>query len=108
MKKSFSNSYIYFHSKFEPLFVSIYKVFNKTYHNVYIHSFTFFSEYTFITSLKICFVYTDRFTYYRKYILQITQPSQYICTQLQYRFAVISEAPSRFIEIESKEGSTHM
>ena len=26
--------------------------------------------------------------------LQITQPSQYIWTQLQYRFAVISEAPS--------------
>jgi len=33
------------------------------------------------------------FIYYRKYILQITQPSQYRCTQLQYRFfAVISEA----------------
>ena len=31
---------------------------------------------------------------YREYILQITQPSQYRCTQLQYRFAVISEAPS--------------
>ena len=29
-----------------------------------------------------------------QYILQITQPSQYRCTQLQYRFAVISEAPS--------------
>ena len=29
---------------------------------------------------------------YRKYIQQITQPSQYRCTQLQYRFAVISEA----------------
>ena len=28
------------------------------------------------------------------YILQITQPSQYRCTQLRYRFVVISEAPS--------------
>ena len=34
------------------------------------------------------------FIYYRKYILQITQPSQYRCKQLQYRFAVISKAPS--------------
>ena len=71
--------------KFEPLFVSIYKVFNKTYHNVYIHSFTFFSEYTFITSLKICFVYTDRFTYYRKYILQITQPSIQCSRRFNYK-----------------------
>ena len=38
--------------------------------------------------------HTERFMYYRKYILQITQPSQYRCTQLQYRFAVIFEAPS--------------
>ena len=37
---------------------------------------------------------TERFISYRKYILQITQPSQYRCTQLQYRFAVITEAPS--------------
>ena len=37
---------------------------------------------------------TTCFIYYRKYILQITQPSKYRCTQLQYRFAVISEAPS--------------
>ena len=37
---------------------------------------------------------TERFIYYRKYIQQITQPSPYRCTQLQYRFAVISEAPS--------------
>ena len=35
-----------------------------------------------------CFIY-----YNRKSILQITQPIQYRCTQLQYRFAVISEAP---------------
>ena len=35
--------------------------------------------------------------YYRKFILQITQPSQYRCTQLQYRCAVISEAPSTFL-----------
>ena len=32
--------------------------------------------------------------YYRKYILQNTQPSQYRYTQLQYRFEVISQAPS--------------
>ena len=37
---------------------------------------------------------TERFISYRKYILQITQPSRYRCTQLQYRFAGISEAPS--------------
>ena len=37
---------------------------------------------------------TECFIYYHKYILQIPQPSQYGCTQLQYRFAVISEAPS--------------
>ena len=28
--------------------------------------------------------------------MQITQFSQYRCTQLQYRFAVISEAPSTY------------
>jgi len=38
--------------------------------------------------------YIERFISYRKYKLQITQPSQYRCTQLQYRFAVISDAPS--------------
>ena len=37
---------------------------------------------------------TERFISYRKYTLQITQPSKYRCTQLQCRFAVISEAPS--------------
>ena len=37
---------------------------------------------------------TERFISYRKYIQQITQPSQCRCTQLQYRFALISEAPS--------------
>ena len=31
---------------------------------------------------------------YHKYILQITRPSQNKYTKLQYRFAVISEAPS--------------
>ena len=45
-------------------------------------------------SIFLC--YTDGFTYYRKYILQITQPSQYRSTQLQYRFAVISDAPSKY------------
>ena len=35
------------------------------------------------------------YTYYVFHILpQIWQPSQYRCTQLQYIFAVISEAPS--------------
>ena len=33
---------------------------------------------------------------YRKYIRQITQPSQYRYAQLQYRFAVISGSPSRW------------
>ena len=42
--------------------------------------------------------HTERFIHYRKYILQITQPSQYRCTQLQYMFAVISEAPSMYIK----------
>ena len=37
---------------------------------------------------------TECIIYYRKYIPQISQPSQYRCTQLQYTFAVISEAPS--------------
>ena len=32
---------------------------------------------------------------YRKYILQITQPSQYRYAKLQYRFAVISGSPSK-------------
>ena len=36
----------------------------------------------------------QRFIYCGKYILQITQPSQYRYNQLQYRFAVISEEPS--------------
>ena len=36
---------------------------------------------------------TTCFICYRISILQITQPSQYRCTQLQYSFAVISEAP---------------
>ena len=37
---------------------------------------------------------TTCFIYYRKSILKIAQHCQYRCTQLQYRFAVISEAPS--------------
>ena len=37
---------------------------------------------------------TECFIYYRKSILQSTQPSRYRCTQLHCRFAVISEAPS--------------
>ena len=46
-------------------------------------------------------LYSECFIHYRKYILQITQPSQYRCTQLQYRFAVISEAPSMYDFITS-------
>ena len=38
--------------------------------------------------------YTTCFIYYRQSILQNMQPSQCRCIQLQYRFAVISEAPS--------------
>ena len=34
---------------------------------------------------------------YHKYILQITQPSQYRYAKSQYRFAVISGSPSMFI-----------
>ena len=34
---------------------------------------------------------------YRKYILQITQPSEYGYGKLQYRFAVTSGSPSRYI-----------
>ena len=32
-------------------------------------------------------------------MLQITQPTKYRCTPLQYRFAVISEAPSKFTHL---------
>ena len=39
--------------------------------------------------------YTECFICYRIYILKITQPFKYRCTQLQCRFAVTSEAPSR-------------
>ena len=42
---------------------------------------------------------TKRSIYYRKYVLQITQPSLYRYTQLMYRFAVISEAPSMFLQL---------
>ena len=34
---------------------------------------------------------------YRKYIQQITQPSQYRYAKLQYRFAVTSGSPSNMI-----------
>ena len=44
---------------------------------------------------------TKRSIYYRKYMLQIMQPSQYRYTQLQYRFAVISEAPSTMCDVWS-------
>ena len=37
---------------------------------------------------------TGRPRSYRKYILQISQPSQYRYAKLQYRFAVISGSPS--------------
>ena len=33
---------------------------------------------------------------YRKYLLQITQPSQYRYANLQYRFAVTSGSPSKY------------
>mgnify|MGYP001404079025 CR=1 FL=1 len=39
---------------------------------------------------------TERPIYYRKYIMQIPQPSQYKHTKFEQRFAVISEAPSTF------------
>ena len=39
---------------------------------------------------------TECFIYYRRHILKITQPSQYRCTKLQIRFAVTSEAPSKW------------
>ena len=41
-------------------------------------------------------LHTECCIYYHKYIMQITQFSQYRCTQLQYRFAVISEAHSTY------------
>jgi len=59
--------------------------------------------------MRLCMMYNTTYnncmpnyhvTYiqYRNYILQITQPFQYRCTQLQYRFAVISEAPSKYLQ----------
>ena len=47
-----------------------------------------------ISKYIYAYIYTECFIYCCKCILQITQPSQYRCTQLQYRFAVISAAPS--------------
>ena len=46
---------------------------------------------------EIYVYFTKRFISYRKYILQIMQPSHYRCMQLQCRFAVFSEAPSIYI-----------
>ena len=54
----------------------------------------------FVYYYLISYTYTTCFIYYRKYILQITQPSRTRFTQLQYRFAVISEAPSRNVGSE--------
>ena len=51
----------------------------------------------------IGFVHTECFIYYRKYILQITQPSPYRCTQLQCRFAVISEAVTRIVVLNNRK-----
>ena len=47
-----------------------------------------------VTTSLHTLIHTESFISYRIYILQITQPSQCRCTQLQYRFAVIFEAPS--------------
>ena len=44
-------------------------------------------------------IYTGYPISYRKYILKITQPSQYEYTKLQYRFAVISGAPSTMVTL---------
>ena len=46
------------------------------------------------------FVFTWAPRSYRKYILQVTQPSQYIYANLQYRFAVTSGSPSISQNIE--------
>ena len=48
---------------------------------------------------------TRRSIDYRKYILQITQPSQYRYSQLQYRFAVISEAPGNLANILTRRSN---
>ena len=45
-------------------------------------------------SESIVYWYTGWPRRYRKYILQITQPSQYGYAKLKYRFAVISGSPS--------------
>ena len=50
--------------------------------------------------------YTERIISYRKNILQIAQPSQYRCTQLEYRFAVISDAP-RIYHIKFNKQVSH-
>ena len=48
----------------------------------------------------------ERFINYRRYILGITQPSQYRCTQLQYRFAVISDSPSKSTKVLILDGNS--
>ena len=50
---------------------------------------------------------TDCFIYYSKYILKIMQPSQYRCMQLQYRFAVTSEAPSSMVIVLHMHNQIH-
>ena len=52
------------------------------------------------THFDKCAIYTECFIYYRKYILQIMQSSQYRCTHLQYRFAVISEAQRQILCVQ--------
>ena len=47
-----------------------------------------------LLSQRCPFHTTECFIYYCKYILVITQPSLYRCTQLQCRFAETSQAPS--------------
>ena len=61
---------------------------------IYISSVSLWLNFCIISPLMERGIVSECFIYYRKSILQITQPSQYRCTQLQYKFAVISEAPS--------------
>ena len=52
---------------------------------------------SYIMELNIIFTdATEGSISYRKYILQITQPSEYRYAKLQYRFAVISGSPSTY------------
>ena len=58
----------------------------------------FFSRIFRLKKLKLCLTSNSCYTWwprsYRKYILQITQHSQYRYAKLQYRFAVIYGSPS--------------